>query len=210
MMMLFINFSIQFGYYGLWLWFPELFNKLNLYQIDHPNESKSVCEITDYKPQNSTASEECIPSGDVFFNSFLISISALPGNVWTMVHMDKLGRKFFLVFSMLMSGACVFFIYLVKSEAANLALSCAFGFVSTMGFNSLDCLGIELFPTNVRSTAMAVTLAVARLGAILGNVIFGYFIELSCAVPILMVAVLLISGGLLSIRLPSTSRTALA
>lgn len=61
-----------------------------------------------------------------------------------------------------------------------------------------------------RSTAMAVTLAVARLGAILGNVIFGYFIELSCAVPILMVAVLLISGGLLSIRLPSTSRTALA
>jgi len=209
MMMLFINFSIQFGYYGLWLWFPELFNKLNLYQIDHPNETKSVCEITDYKPQNSTA-ETCIPSGDVFFNSFLISISALPGNVWTMVHMDKLGRKFFLVFSMLMSGACVFFIYLVKSEAANLALSCAFGFVSTMGFNSLDCLGIELFPTNVRSTAMAVTLAVARLGAILGNVVFGYFIELSCAVPILMVAVLLVSGGLLSIRLPSTSGTALA
>ena len=64
--------------------------------------------------------------------------------------------------------------------------------------------------TYFRSTAMAVTLAVARLGAILGNVIFGYFIELSCAVPILMVAVLLISGGLLSIKLPSTSRTALA
>ena len=61
-----------------------------------------------------------------------------------------------------------------------------------------------------RSTAMAVTLAVARLGAILGNVIFGYFIELSCAVPILMVAVLLVSGGLLSIKLPSTSGTALA
>ena len=45
---------------------------------------------------------------------------------------------------------CVFFIYLVTSKAANLALSCAFGFVSVMGFNALDCLGIELFPTHVR------------------------------------------------------------
>ena len=31
MIMILINFSIQFGYYGLWLWFPELFNKLELY-----------------------------------------------------------------------------------------------------------------------------------------------------------------------------------
>ena len=57
---------------------------------------------------------------------------------------------------------------------------------------------------------MAVTLAVARLGAILGNVVFGYFIEVSCAVPILMVAVLLVSGGLLSIKLPNTSQKPLA
>ena len=67
-----------------------------------------------------------------------------------MVHMDKLGRKFFVVFSMVLSGGCVFFIYLVTSKAANLALSCAFGFVSVMGFNALDCLGIELFPTHLR------------------------------------------------------------
>ena len=86
----------------------------------------------------------------MFINSFLISIAALPGNVWTMVHMDKLGRKFFVVLSMVLSGGCVFFIYLVTSKAANLALSCAFGFVSVMGFNALDCLGIELFPTHLR------------------------------------------------------------
>lgn len=62
----------------------------------------------------------------------------------------------------------------------------------------------------LRSTAMAVTLAIARIGAILGNVIFGYFIEVSCAVPVLMVAVLLISGGLTSLKLPNTTQTALA
>jgi hypothetical protein len=36
------------------------------------------------------------PDNQVFLNSFLISISAFPGNLWTIFHMDKLGRKFFL------------------------------------------------------------------------------------------------------------------
>ena len=44
--MLVINFSIQFGYYGLWLWFPELFNKLERFHHQHPNETLSVCEVT--------------------------------------------------------------------------------------------------------------------------------------------------------------------
>ena len=89
-----LGLTLSFRYYGLWLWFPELFNKLNIYHSEHPNETKTVCEITDYKPNNQTVS--CIPGQSVFFNSFVISISALPGNVWSMVHMDKLGRKFFL------------------------------------------------------------------------------------------------------------------
>ena len=106
--------------------------------------------------------------------------------------MDKLGRKFFLCISMLLSGCSAFLIYLVNSSTMNLILSCIFGAVSTMGFNSLDCLGIELFPTPLRSTAMAITMAAARLGAILGNFIFGKYLESFCALPILMVAGLLI------------------
>jgi len=75
-----------------------------------------------------------------------------------------------------------------------------------MGFNSLDCLGIELFPTSLRGTAMAITLASARIGAILGNLVFGYLVESHCAIPILMVASLLVGGGLLSILLPNTTK----
>ncbi len=52
---------------------------------------------------------------------------------------------------MILSGFCAFLIYSVSSAGANLAVSCAFGLVSTMGFNALDCLGIELFPTQQRS-----------------------------------------------------------
>ena len=48
LIMVMINFSIQFGYYGLWLWFPELFNKLEQYHALHPNQTVSVCEVWGY------------------------------------------------------------------------------------------------------------------------------------------------------------------
>jgi VNT family MFS transporter (synaptic vesicle glycoprotein 2) len=34
-------------------------------------------------------------------------------------------------------------LYAVNSTTMNLVLSCIFGAVSTMGFNSLDCLGAK-------------------------------------------------------------------
>lgn len=213
--MIAINFAIQFGYYGLWLWFPELFNKLETYYKAHPTDSVSVCQVIDFEFQeevNSTSVASCveqIPDDQVFINSFIISISAGPSNLWTIFHMDKLGRRFFLCFSMFLSGCSAFLIYLVNSSAMNLVVSCVFGAVSTMGFNSLDCLGVELFPTHLRSTAMAVTLVAARLGAILGNLVFGYLVETHCSVPILMVAALLIGGGFMGLLLPNTTRKAL-
>lgn len=115
----------------------------------------------------------------------------------------------FIVGSMIASGLSAFLVYLVKSQLANLLVSCAFGLVSTAGFNALDCLGIELFPTRVRGTGMAVTLVFGRLGAIVGNVVFGYLVESNCAIPILSVAILLMSGGLLGLLLPNTSKTTL-
>lgn len=54
------------------------------------------------------------------------------------------------VFSMVLSGGAAFGIYFVKTATDNLILGCIFGAVSTMGFNALDCLGAELFPTHLR------------------------------------------------------------
>ena len=56
---------------------------------------------------------------------------------------------------------------------------------------------------------MGTTLAAGRLGAILANIVFGYFINCHCAIPILSVSALLISGGLIGIFLPNTTRTPL-
>jgi len=88
-------------------------------------------------------------------------------------------------------------------------LSCLFGSVSNLSFSAINCFSAELFPTKLRSTAIAVTIAAARIGAILGTTVFGQLLYINCAVPLLLVAALLVGGGLLSCLLPNTTGTSL-
>ena len=121
--------------------------------------------------------------------------------------MDKVPKKLILVASFAVSGASAFFVYLVNSKGANLGVSILFNLVSTSGFIAMDCLGVELFPTELRGSGLALASTAGRLGAIVGNLVFGYLVEVDCAIPVVSVAVLLIGGGVLGLFLPKTTTT---
>ncbi|XP_012253957.2 synaptic vesicle glycoprotein 2B-like isoform X1 [Athalia rosae] len=42
----------MFGYYGLGLWFPELFNRFENFHVSHPNESLTICEMAYLQSDN--------------------------------------------------------------------------------------------------------------------------------------------------------------
>lgn len=198
--MLIINFTLSFGYYGLWMWFPELFSRVEKY-------GGSPCDHHVGPPNRTTNSTGAMDKDWIYFSGFLTALSNLPGNLLTIYLMDQLGRKLLLSSSMVASGVCVFFIPLVRDKWQNLGVSCLFGAVSTVGWNALDVLSTELFPTNVRSTSMGIQTGVGRIAAIFGNVIFGELVDVHCSIPMILVSGLLVFGGLTSIRLPSTVRT---
>lgn len=56
-----INFTFHIGYYGLMMWFPELFNRYDLYAESHPNDTNvGVCEVTNYVvQQHQEMNHEC-------------------------------------------------------------------------------------------------------------------------------------------------------
>ncbi len=86
------------------MWFPELFAKLDQY-YDQYDEKRTVCQVTNLETEsNDGFCDNTTLSSDVFLNSFIISLSALPGNIWSIWQMDKLGRKFFLGESFLNSN----------------------------------------------------------------------------------------------------------
>jgi len=60
-----------------------------------------------------------------------------------------------------------------------------------------------------RSTALGMHLLMARIGAIIGTNLFGEFVYISPSIPILLVASVLLVGGVAAIPIPKTTRKTL-
>lgn len=60
------------------------------------------------------------------------------------------------------------------------------------------------------SSALGFFTGVGRVAAIMGNMVFGQLVESNCTVPILLVSVLLLAGGLVALLLPQTRQTELS
>lgn len=209
-----INFTFHIGYYGLMMWFPELFNRFDEYSREYPDKTADVCTVTKYVTASGSQQDGKICSDKiesaVFMESLITVAAALPSNIIAVLGMDRLGRKFFLVFSTLTSGICAACMYFVYNKMQNLAVSAVFSGVISCGNAALDCLITEIFPTNLRATGVAISMVAARLGGIIGNIVIATLLDLYCPAPTFIVAALLIGGGLLCLTLPNTTREPLS
>ncbi|GAA6215253.1 synaptic vesicle glycoprotein 2C-like isoform X1 [Lates japonicus] len=198
--LLIVFYCISFGYYGLWMWFPELFKRVEA--------GGSPCANVSLPSQ--LLNQSCYPvKTAVYMEGFFIAASNLPGNIFTILMMDSTGGKALLSFSLVVSSLSVFLIYVVQTKAQSLILSCVFSGVSVIAWNALDVLGAELYPTKLRSSALGFFTGVGRVAAITGNIVFGKLVDTNCAVPVLLVSALLLTGGLVALLLPQTRQTEL-
>ncbi|XP_012261859.1 synaptic vesicle glycoprotein 2B [Athalia rosae] len=210
-----INFTFHIGYYGLMMWFPELFNRFDEYSKDHVDApSANVCEVTQYVLSHGSHSDTSVCSSDiapsVFWESLITVAAAIPANIVAVLGMDRLGRKFFLVFSTFSSGLCSIGLNFVYNKFHNLIVSAFFSGVISCGNAALDCLITEVFPTNLRATGVAISMVAARLGGIIGNIVIAQLLDTYCGLPTYIVAALLIGGGLMCLFLPNTTREPLS
>lgn len=206
-----INFTFHIGYYGLMMWFPEVFNRYEEFEKSHLNQEADICTVTEYvvnKSQLATVSGECnsdIPSS-VFMESLITLASALPANLFAILGMDMLGRRFFLIAGTMTAGICSALMYLVRSSLQNLLVSAVFSGAISAANAALDCLITEVFPTKLRATGVAISMVAARLGGIIGNIVIAQLLDHFCPVPTFIVSGLLIGGGLMCLLLPNTTR----
>ena len=77
------------------------------------------------------------------------------------------------------SGVAVFFIWLVNRKSDILILSCVFSGLSIGGWNALDVLGPELYPTHLRYQALLAKLNARLLHfSPLNDVYFGFYFDI--------------------------------
>lgn len=197
-----IFYCISFGYYGLWMWFPELFERME-------EDGGSPC--ANVSLPSPLLNQSCYPvKTAVYMEGFVIAASNLPGNLFTILMIDSTGGKVLLSCSLLVSSLSVFLIYVVQTKGQSVLLSCIFSGVSVIAWNALDVVGTELYPTQLRSSALGFFTGVGRVAAIMGNVVFGKLVDSNCAIPVLLVSALLLAGGLVALLLPQTRQTELS
>lgn len=82
------------------MWFPELFNRFDEFSVTHPNESASVCQVTQYVTEHGSQQDGSVCNSEissaVFLESLITVAAAIPSNIIAVLFMDILGRKFFL------------------------------------------------------------------------------------------------------------------
>lgn len=71
----------------------------------------------------------------------------------------------------------------------------------------LTCPGVSFLSS--RSSALGFFTGAGRVAAIMGNMVFGNLVDTNCAVPVLLVSALLLTGGLVALLLPQTRQTEL-
>ncbi|KAG8231556.1 hypothetical protein J437_LFUL011734, partial [Ladona fulva] len=102
-------FSLQLGYFGFGMWFPELFNRFEEFSIAHPNETASVCEVANMELDppdwlvalNNSSRDPNITidcSGDtiqpqVFINTFSIGSTCICSAILTGLFVERIGRR---------------------------------------------------------------------------------------------------------------------
>lgn len=197
-----IQFGLTSGYYTLMMWFPELFNRFDKFEELHPNETASVCVVSSIFHEEEHCDDNIDQS--VYLHTLIIGLACIPTSFWLPLCVHRLGVKFFLIFCLLVSGGIALGFFFVQNSFQNLILSCAFEALTSLAISVVYCIMVDLFPTQLRVMAAALAMTIGRGGALFGNLIFGFLIDLNCSVPVILFASFLFISGILCFFLPKT------
>lgn len=204
----FIQFGLTCSYYTLMLWFPELFNRYEKFEHLYPGQKASVCDVSALRPSNQTVVAVC--SGEVnpavFSHTLIIGLASIPSSLAMPLLVHKMGAKWFLVAGLVISSGVAMALYYVQTSTQNLILSCIFEALTGCCISVVYCIMVDLFPTNLRVLAAALSSTFGRFGGLFGNLLFGFLIDGHCLILICTLAAMLLLAGLVSIFLPATGK----
>lgn len=190
-----INFCISFGFYGLSLWLPTIYAKME----SAPEES--FCEVI----SNTTSRFGCTNMDKKqYVDSLLFAFIQFPGNLVTMYCLDKLGPRKILSVSLLFNALVTLCLLYSGSAWQSFCLSIVFSASSVFCWNALNVANTSLIPVRVRSFATGSFNASNRLGGLFGSLLIGVFIESGCGYSVLSLFTMLILGAICSTLLPKS------
>lgn len=194
-----VNCCTAFGFYGLSLWLPTIYTRLEA----HPDEP--FC-------QSITVSDDlnkCMPSSinnkSQYVDSMFFAFIQLPGNLLTIFGMDRVGPRLILTISLLFNAVSCLALFFAHSAWESFIISCFFSGVSVFCWNALNVVNTCYFPIEIRSTATGFFNGANRIGGLFGSLLIGVFLESGCGSAMFSLFIILLFGAFIALKLPHRS-----
>lgn len=89
---------MYFSYFTLIMWFPDLFERFEQYELLYPNTEAGICTVSEIVTKYEEArvfKDYCSKSlnDTVFIYTLIIGFSCVPSSVFLSVFIKKLGKK---------------------------------------------------------------------------------------------------------------------
>jgi len=170
--------ALNYTYYGLFLWLPQILNAVNLY------------------------------SGNIWLFLVLAFVFQIPGYLSAMYFVERIGRKTTLTIYLFLSGILGITMGLATSDYFLFTIALFFvSFFNLGAWGSVYPFTSELFPTKLRGKAFGLAEGVGKVVAVLGPLIFGILLQYlqSVVVPLIVTtAIAIIAAIVIFILAPET------
>lgn len=97
-------------------------------------------------------------------------------------------NSFVPVTTMFIAGISTIGIYFVRSSLQLLITTCFFSLTIATGNFVIASVAVDVFPTYISAVAVSMMVCLGRLGAVVSNLAFGMLLDLSCEIPIFLLA----------------------
>lgn len=146
------------------MWFPDLFTRFNEFEQKFPGDEASMCTVSSIVVGNGTSESFCDDpiEKEVFLHTVIIGLACIPTSLLLPVCIHRLGAKFFIIVSLFVAGGVTIGLYYVQNATQNLILSCVFEALTSLAISTVYCIMVDLFPTNLRVMAAALSLTFGR------------------------------------------------
>jgi MFS family permease len=146
---------------------------------------------------------EDIGMGNVYLSSFIFTLGNFPGNIVSIFFIEQYGRKKMLAYGMIFAAISALGFGFGATYPVIVVLSASlFNAFSVIGWNALDCISVENFPTEIRTSAMGLLAAAGRMGAISAQFVNGT-LEHNIAILLFVTSGCMFVGGFASLYTPS-------
>lgn len=200
---------IQFGIYfvcnGMLLFFPDILNQTAKFNQGNSSDSSAqLCFIVETAIRESKEHDEvkCIDELDMssYLYALILEVCYTVGFFIISGLVNFSGRLSILSFIFFTTSFCGFAINFTGSMAGTYL----YVWLLASGINNtlLNTVTYDLFPTNLRSLAMSLSLMFGRFGSLVGGNVAGYLLEEFCETTFALSGVILLICGILTFFIP--------